>query len=308
MYKHWSGTSGAGLRPENGVMGLKEVLKAREGSVLVNGNEVDLWKESERLYTGLNKLISDTKSTASISIVTLLPTQTTNATFLPTLLFNLVPAHDETEKRYHLVTLTDESHVAHAFRDEDNAQLVFTTLQDVQTILDAATAVKGTIIVPSSSGITPEVEKRVSARGWRLMTLDEAMSTDAYTEKVESGKASDPTAVHSVHYVTGADGVPERRTVTNQVRSFFVDLRRAQQLIVDLSDYHRIPCFAACAFPGLSEADREAYHRHECGSRAACWFGDCRACDLQRFVSTFLANLNMPRLTLVQRSERRQVG
>lgn len=217
VYKHWSGTNGAGLRPENGVVGLKEVLKAREGTLPVDGIEVDLWKTSGRLYTGLRRLVPDTTSDASIPIAAFLPSKTTKETFLPTLLLNLLPAHDESEMRYHLVKLTDKSHLAHAFRDEDGVQLLYTTVPDVQTVLDATTTSNGHIIVPSANGITPELEKRVSARGWRLVTLEDVISSDPLAEKIGSGKASEPAAVHSVHYINGPEGVPQRGTVTNQV-------------------------------------------------------------------------------------------
>ncbi|KAI5455329.1 hypothetical protein NCC49_000143 [Naganishia albida] len=216
VYKHWSGTNGAGLRPENGVVGLKEVLKAREGTLPVDGIEVDLWKTSGRLYTGLRRLVPDTTSDASNPIAAFLPSKTTKETFLPTLLLNLLPAHDQSEMRYHLVQLTDKSHLAHAFRDEDGVQLLYTTVPDIQTVLDATTTSNGHIIVPSANEITPELEKRVSARGWRLVTLEDVMSSDPLAEKIGSGKASEPAAVHSVHYINGPEGVPQRGTVTNQ--------------------------------------------------------------------------------------------
>ena len=222
VYKHWSGTVGAGLRPENGVVGLKEVLKAREGRMLVNDAEVDLFSTSRRLYTGLNKLVPQSASSSSIPIIAFLPTPTIKQTFPPTLLFNLVPAHDNLEKRYHLINITAASHITHAFDDEKDAQLVYADVRDVQAVLDATTKAQGHIIVPSFEGVAPELEKRVSARGWRLMTLDEVMGSDTLSEKVESGKPSDALAVHSVHYIAGPGGLPERRTMTNQVSFTFL--------------------------------------------------------------------------------------
>lgn len=226
VYKHWSGTSGAGLRPENGVTGLKEVLKARDGKVFVDDAEVDLWSASKRLYTGLNKLVPGSTSSSSAPILAFLPSSSTKETFLPTLLLNLVPAHNDSEKRYHLVTITAASHIVHAFQDGGEVPLVYTNPRDVQTVLDATIKSEGYIIVPSSNGVTPELKKRVSARGWQLTTLEDVMAPETLSAKMESGKPSDPSALHSVHYITGSDGVPERRTMTNQVRLYFFIPRR----------------------------------------------------------------------------------
>lgn len=276
VYRHWSG--GGGLRPEKGLVGVKEVVEARRGKVVVGGEEVDLWTQSGRLYTGLNKLARSAVN-GSIPIITYLPTPTMRETLLPTLLLNLVPAHG-TETRYHLVTLTEPEHIAVAFRDQGGVQLVYTHARDVPAVLDATAGDGGWIVMPSSHGITPELESRARERGWRLITLNEVLDSSA-TEEKKSEDPSDPAAVHSIVYINDADGVPRRRMLTNQVRP--VDTRRVSVLMTRWKEHHRLARRPARALSSLGETIETAHRGDQCRSRPACGvrhrpFGDLRRC------------------------------
>ncbi|KAJ9123048.1 hypothetical protein QFC22_001237 [Naganishia vaughanmartiniae] len=225
VFRHWSTGSAARLsvRPEQGVDGVKELVKSGNGTRWIAGNSVELPRLLKELENGLEALlVHGNEQKGGINRIITCVT-TTPTTLLPLVLLNLLPSvsssntnvaadtNSTNKQKYQLVTLPRARFLTRALGTFGDARVIVVSLTEAQAMLamlpSFASSSKGAgmksylLVLPACSSTKREEEyppipadlgKMAQEKGYEVVLFDEVLRTgrQALARVVSGDKAS----------------------------------------------------------------------------------------------------------------------